>query len=249
MTHIMGDRSMATDRTTLTDVLEAYAASENGPSRTTLPEWVRRYPQYEQQLMEFTARWGLLKWLPDRDDDDEVDEETLVLRGMSTVQAVLFRRQSNIELEHPSIEEQPVQMRDGPRDIPRDIPVDVERPIAGLLREGKRLGITADDLAERVGVSDSILRKLDRRLINPASIPTRISQDLGLALNCGVAQITSYVQLPPTFAPGAQHRASQAPALPTVQEDFFDAVRHDRTLTEERRAQLLSLAGSQKRDE
>ena len=116
MTHIMGDRSMATDRTTLTDVLEAYAASENGPSRTTLPEWVRRYPQYEQQLMEFTARWGLLKWLPDRDDDDEVDEETLVLRGMSTVQAVLFRRQSNIELEHPSIEEQPVQMRDVSKD-------------------------------------------------------------------------------------------------------------------------------------
>ena len=236
---------MATNRTVLDDVLEAYAASEPGPSRTTLPKWVRRYPQYEQQLMEFTARWGLLEWLPDRVDDDEIDEETLVLRGMSTVQAVLFRRQSIIELEHRSTDEQSVQMRD----IPRDVPIEVERSIAGLLTEGKRLGITADDLAERVGVSDSILRKIDRRLINPASIPTRITRDLGLALHCGVAQITSYVQLPPMFAQGAQHRANQAPALPAVQEDFFEAVRRDLTLTEERRVRLLSLAGSRERGE
>ncbi|MGI8546814.1 MAG: hypothetical protein ACR2M1_05685 [Gemmatimonadaceae bacterium] len=257
MTHIMGDPNMATDRTALTDVLETYAASEPGPSRTTLPEWVRRYPQYAQQLTEFTARWGLLEWVPDRIDDDETDEQTLVLRGMSTVQSVLFRRQLVVEsdtqdhslatqpVEHRSTEAQSVQMDD----VPRDVPVEVERPIAGLLTEGKRLGITADDLAERVGVSDSILRKLDRRLINPASIPTRITRDLGLALNCDVVQIASYVQLPPIFAEGAQHRANQAPALPTAQEDFFDAVRRDRTLTEERKALLLSLAGARECDQ
>jgi hypothetical protein len=65
---------------------------------------------------------------------------------------------------------------------------------------------------------------------------------LAQALQRKLGEITEYVRRPPTFAVDAQHRAKQAPSLPTVQEDFFDAVRNDLTLSEERRQQLLALA-------
>lgn len=240
----IGDLTMASERTILDDILEAYVASEAGPSRTTLTEWVRRYPEYQQQLTEFTARWGMLRWLPNKPDDKEIDEEMLVLRGMSTVQSVLFRQRRMSD--QMRAQDRTVEQHSTPVHF---IPIEVERPIAGLLSEGKRLSLTADDLADRVGVSDGILRKLDRRLINPTSIPALIIRDLGHVLGRDVGQITAYAQLAPRFATGAQHRANQAPTLPAVQEDFFDAVRHDLTLSEESRARLLSLAPPQERSE
>lgn len=95
---MIGDPTMTSEGTTLDDVLEAYVVSEPGPSRVTLTEWVRRYPQYEQQLTKLTARWSMLRWLPDKPDDNEIDEKMLVLHGMSTAQSVLFRhRQLNAE--------------------------------------------------------------------------------------------------------------------------------------------------------
>jgi len=74
------------ERQTLEDVLDEFVASGAGPNSASLAEWIRRYPQYERELTEFAASWSLMKWLPPSPDAEEVDEETLVLRGMSVVQ-------------------------------------------------------------------------------------------------------------------------------------------------------------------
>jgi hypothetical protein len=55
-----------------------------------------------------------------------------------------------------------------------------------------------------------------------------------------VASVAQYLQQSPSFAASASYRAEEAPTLPTTQ-DFFDAVRQDPTLDQERRAALLRL--------
>ena len=79
-------------RVTLEDVLNDYVASSPEPSYGALEDWVRRYPQYEQELTEFTISWGLMEWLSPSSDTEEVDDETLVLHGMSIVQNLLHQK-------------------------------------------------------------------------------------------------------------------------------------------------------------
>lgn len=80
------------ERPPLEDVLDAFVASGAGPNSASLHEWIRRYPKYERDLTEFAASWSLMKWLPPSPDAEEVDEKTLVLRGMSVVQNLLHKQ-------------------------------------------------------------------------------------------------------------------------------------------------------------
>lgn len=215
----------------LTDVLKAYAESDPGPNRITLAEWIGRYPHFARELTEFTARWQLLEWTADasllpggeRLADDSASAERLVLRGVSAAQGIFYGKGAQDA-------EQSAQK-----------PVAADPPISGLLREAQHIGIPTDVLAERVGLSDGLLRKLDRRLIDPASIPSYIFGHLAEVLGRSMASVVAYSQLPPAFAAGAQHRARQKPTLPGKQEDFFDAVRSDLVLDNARRQALLAL--------
>jgi len=229
---------MATKRTELDEILEEYAGSDSGPNREALVEWTHRFPQYQQELTEFTARWSMLRWLPDKIENPETPEETLVLRGMSAIQSVLFRYQqgkrggSQVRVAEGLTSG--LVVGQSPLQIP------------GLLKEGKRIGLSAAALAERLGVSDALLRKLDRRLISPKSVPQAFARELANALGCQMEQVVAYTQYSPTFATGAQHSAQKAPTLPAQQEDFVDAVRKDMTMTREQKAKLMSLASPPK---
>ena len=75
----------------LEDVLDAFVASDVNPNEA-LGEWIQRYPEYEQELTEFVVSWSLMKSLPPAPDAEEVDEDTLVLRGMSIVQNLLHEQ-------------------------------------------------------------------------------------------------------------------------------------------------------------
>ena len=74
----------------LEDVLDAYVASGGDPN-SPLDEWIRRYPEFEQELIDFAASWSLMNGLPPEPGAKQVDEKTLVLRGMSVVQNLLHR--------------------------------------------------------------------------------------------------------------------------------------------------------------
>ena len=72
----------------LEDVLDAFVASDVNPNEA-LDEWIRCYPEYEQELTDFAVSWSLMRSLPPAPDAEEVDEDTLVLEGMSIVQNLL----------------------------------------------------------------------------------------------------------------------------------------------------------------
>src|SRR5947208_15987464 len=108
------------ERASLDDVLNAYAISHPGPGYASLAEWIRRYPYYEQELTEFTADWALMTWLPAPADNQNIDEDALVLRGMSIVQNILHAHA-------------PEEMT----------------PLKGIVQEGNQLGLSIQQLARR----------------------------------------------------------------------------------------------------
>lgn len=205
------------ERQTLEDVLDEFVASGAGPNSASLAEWIRRYPQYERELTEFAASWSLMKWLPPSPDAEEVDEETLVLRGMSVVQNLLHRQEQEAA------------------------PPETVAPITSLLDEGRARGLTPRQLAQAAGLGEILLRKLDRRLVRYASIPREAVEALAAALRREAQNVAAYLQQRPKFAAAAQYRAEQAPEL-AEPEDFFTAVRADPTMTDEQRARWLALA-------
>lgn len=228
-------------------VLEAYADAEPGPSRTTLIKWIGRYPQYAGELTNFTARWQLLKWTGDGDDSNEgtdaafaasevPDEEyeRMVLRGVSAAQGVFFAKRAARQSARQTA---PL----GEASVMPSAASPALGPIDSLIASGRRAGLEYVALKERLGLSDALLQKLNRRLVDPLSIPARIIAEIAAALRQQVEAVHQYLALAPTFALGAQHRASQAPALPTAREDFLDAVRNDAALSAARKQEILNL--------
>ena len=198
--------NMPMEQKRLEDILDAYVASGVGPN-SPLDEWIRRYPEFERELIEFAASWSLMKWLPPVPNAEEVDEETLVLRGMSVVQNLLHR--------------QSAESASG-----------AVAPFESLIAEGRERGFEPRRLAHAVGLGDSLLRKLDRRLIAYASLPQELISRLAQVVQREATSITAYLQQDPTLGATTEHRSGQAPILMEL-EDFFDAVRADPTISRE----------------
>lgn len=204
---------------TLDDVLDAYVDAVALPSHPALLEWIRRYPQYERELTAFTVNWSRIEHSHLVTDVAETDEDTLVLRGMSIVQNLLHaQRTLNRESEQA------------------EVPA-----IAGLLREGNRLGLKLPSLAAAVGLTPALVREIDRRLIALASIPREAIEAFAQALRCAPQAVERYLKGTPKFAAGAQYRADEAPVL-AEQRDFFVAVREDSSMSPEQKARWLALA-------
>ncbi len=201
---------------TLEDVLDAFVAFGAGPESASVADWIRRYPEYAPELTEFAASWNLMKSLPPAPDAEEVDQETLVLRGMSVVQNLLHGQQQTQAATAPVV------------------------PFESLIAEGRSLGLAPRQLARAAGIGDSLLRKLDRRLIRYASIPHEAIETLAAAIQREVETVGRYLQQRPTFGT-AQYRSEQAPELAEA-EDFFAAVGSDPTMSDEQRARWLALA-------
>src|SRR5437660_1670995 len=98
----------------LDDVLDAYMAEAGTPNWSSLAVWVRRYPQYERELMEFAATWARMEWAP-LSRGNEVDEDTLVLRGMSVVQNLLHEHRQTRGVSSDNVGEAPSIVVDAQR--------------------------------------------------------------------------------------------------------------------------------------
>ena len=111
----------------------------------------------------------------------------------------------------------------------RNLPQIPVVPFESLIEEGQEKGFEPRRLAHAVGLGDSLLRKLDRRLIAYASIPQELIDRLSQVIQREATSIMAYLQQDPILAAGTEHRSEQAPKL-MAQEDFFDAVRADPTI-------------------
>lgn len=191
----------------LEDILNAYQATSASPSHTALAEWIRRYPHFEQELTEFTVNWSLIESFSSAFPPASTEETILHSDSTSKVQNILGRK----------------------KEISR---VDVQEDLHnGICQEGAMQGLSIRDLANYSYLSVALVRKIDRRLIQYSSIPTRAIEYLAQAIHRDALTVAHYLQAPPIFPQEARYRSEQAPKLAEA-EDFFEAVRKDGMMTE-----------------
>jgi len=208
---------MNTERASLEAVLEEFVASAAKPSVAALREWIARYPEYEQELTEFTVSWSCANVLPPSEAVQEDDgTETLVLRGMSVVENLLFSaRQKSNEQQSKSL--------------------------SGILDEAKSVGTAPAKLAAHLRVSVALLRKIDRHLIIPDTIPLQLLEGVADFFGRTTAAIQHSLKRTPVIAANARHHSKTKPVV-AKQQDFFEAVRQDDSLDQHLREYWLSLS-------
>lgn len=211
---------------TLNDVLDAYAASTPGPNFETLREWVRRYPEFEAELTEFTIDWRLLHTLSPA-AQATADEETLVLRGMSIVEGLLYAQRM-----HAAEERAEGSATEGSK---------MSSPLRSLIGAAAERDVTLDAFAQTTGLSASLIATLNNRLVIVNSIPHQAVESVARVLGRSLEAVLAYLQLPPRLPMTAQYKADQTPTV-AHPRDFFDLVRMDRELTEKQKKQWLALA-------
>jgi hypothetical protein len=134
-----------------------------------------------------------------------ITDERLALRGMSIVQDLLHKAS---------------HLADAPR------------PLEGLLSAARASGMSLSDLARATRLGEVVVRKLDRRLIRFASIPSQAIDAVANAVRCQARVVALYLEQPPAFAPRAHYRAERVPRL-SEPEDFIVAVENDPTMAPE----------------
>jgi hypothetical protein len=207
----------------LEHVLDELVEADGVPGPATLDRWIREYPQFESELVDFMASWTLMNSAAvlATNQDEESDEaaraadERLMLRGMSIVQNLLHHAS-----RRPAIP-----------------------PLNSLLGAAKEAGLSLREFGRATHLGDALIRKLDRRLIRFSSIPKQAIDALAEAARVPAQAVATYLQLPATFAAAPQYRADRAPQL-AEQEEFRAAVQKDPTMTPEDRSRWLDAPGS-----
>ena len=200
----------------LDEVLDAYFEAAEEPDRKVLAEWIARYPQFERELIEFTVAWIQAEELPDNPGTSQA-KPAMLQAGLKIAQQVYEKMSAEKEVPKSSSHSK----------------------LVSLILEGRRLGWTPDQFAQRINVSLEILRKCEQRMFLAATIPTRLSEEIGDAIQRDPADIVAYLKQPPIMQEGLRHKSRRAPTIGAPQ-NFFEAVRTDAELSDEQQAYWLS---------
>ncbi len=206
----MNDQTRMTEAT-FEQVVEAYLLRREeardqtpagaGATRNVLAEFMRLYPQYADQLMEYVATACIVEYVPaieGKTTEERVEEDAIIKRGMETASRLLAARRN-------------------------------EPTLTSLRKTAETRGLTMQTLAAQTNLSVPLLMKLDRRLIRFASIPRVVVERIGAAINETSEAVTAYLQGERKFAIGAAFLAEEAPQMPD-QQDFFEAIEKDLTM-------------------
>ena len=157
---------------------------------------IQRYPSYAALLADYALSRVALR----SDSDAAVD--ALVARVASRADALLAHRLGTTDAPAMGVS------------------------IVSLLTALKERGSDAAPFARSAAVGMSVLAKLDRRLIDMATIPRKLVIDIARALDTEAADIWRYLEKPPTLARGASYRSAQNPELKSggKLESFTNAI-------------------------
>jgi hypothetical protein len=190
-------------------VLDEFMSSPSFGEPQHLDEWIRRYPEYTQELTRFALLQVQLDLMPQQ-EPDPAEDEVYLARGLEIMRGVISRQQ-----KHPALV-----------------------VITDLLAEASARGLNVRGLAHVLRLSVPLVNRLQRRLVAFSSIPGQLIQELARVLERDVAAVTAYLQQRPTFAQGVNYKSETAPVL-APPEDFFDALRADLGIVEDDRAYWL----------
>jgi hypothetical protein len=180
----------------LEDILDALMLEETSPSYEALTRWSDRYPDYTDALAQFFAVWA--RQLDYEDEPVLQDDSSLTRRAVSYALDLMHRQDS---------------LRKTPG----------SKGGLSLIKSARAAGLSLEEIARRTDLDISILRKLDRCLIQEP-IPTLCLERLSSTLDVPVQLLRTMVTGPPMRGARVRHKAKGKPAL--VTESFADAIRN-----------------------
>jgi hypothetical protein len=189
-----------------------YAEEYRQGQRPRIEDYVRRYPQYAGELLEFAVYFHTVGF------EDELFEEPAELKLSPAAEKALAR-----------IREQRAAY--APTAAPAAPAV---APIESLFKQGLAVQLPPPQLAAAVGLTMDVLAKIEARAITVASIPPTLARRLATALKLAPEAIAAYLSPAQPGQAGGFYYADQAPTQ--QQESVLDAVRASALTPEQKSA-------------
>lgn len=111
------------------------------------------------------------------------------------------------------------------------------QPNADLRETAEKQGVAREDLKKLLGVSETFMRKIERRNIE---VPEKFQEKIARVLRLSLESLEAFFAQPSALPRAARYKAKNAPKTQPKQS-FAEAVRHDPEMTEEQKRELLKL--------
>jgi len=203
------------NKKTLDDVLDAFAAAADRPSKALVDEWTEKYPQFEKKIVAFAMEWAATVLVGSEPLAMEV-EDRLVSRTMSHLQS-LRQKQQKIPAAAA-----PAKSVGATRD-------QIQRVEAAFRARGHQAAWT-----KSLGIDESILALFEEHMISPP-VPQRLLNAFSSTLNEGVELVSAWL-----FQSNQQVVLARfAPKAPTRVRWTFQQAVEKSTLSDEEKQQWL----------
>ncbi len=212
---------------TLEDVLHAFSIKQSVPDAKLLNEFVRRYPQYSEELTDLAAALVLDTLGGGLKDPGKLGKEVTAAINSPEVSRAVSRFHSKLSA---------VQMARGSSSESEDSPerTNVPNPFAVLSPADFKA------LAEQLNINNVFLMRFRDRVIVLSTIPEKfictVAEVLGVAKDVVVAHLSSSPEVAPA---GVRFYKSDKQPETASQQTFEQAVRAS-GLSEEQQKRLMS---------
>ena len=177
-----------------------------------LQVWVALYPQHERELVEVAVQH---KYFGDLLDGAPLLGTSMLRFGADTP-------------DFAKIHEQFIRNAQTP-------------PIKTINSELRARGGSLNELASHLRISKTILTKLDKRMLAPASLPNHFVEALAKAIGRSLADTKAYLTMPPSRPSTAlSFKATESPGVSSEQQDFRRALETDEDVKGADQAHWLS---------
>ena len=185
----------------LDDVLNEFVMKEERPTPAALNAWIRDYPQFERELVDFASVWVAEDVLAEPSPLSNEEYDLVVNRVMSRVENLMYQ---NGKSEATAKQQSPGHLN-------------------GLFQAAKDVGLDVSHFLDACRIDRILAVKLDARQIDPRSIPMTLIDLIARTLRRRVDEVVSFLALPPRIIPNASFKAHSTPQV-GQQESFTTAL-------------------------
>lgn len=205
-------------RPSFDDVLVAMLDEDVEPTHDQLLVWIDRFPHLAEDLADYFAAWAVQ--LEAEESTARINAEHFANIGVSHALNLLHTRQARARSAAAS----------------SAASVHASRRLSAI---ASSRGLDDRQLADRVGLDEPLIMKLDRGRISPISdIPRRLVERLSQALGEAATEIWAAIQMGPTAASQGAMLKSKGRAVIAV-ESFSQAIEAS-SLSPEKKAEWLA---------
>lgn len=189
------------------DILDQFMLEYPEPSREAVEDFIRKFPEFHAEILEFAVAWAEDHVLPDADPFTAEQADRLIDRNDSYIANYFYERDgqsSNASVSKVSASASHAQRRT-------------------LKQLSEAAGMSLPELAAKISLDISVIAKLNSCFIRPETIPSGLFDLASTWLRESKDIIRVSVCGPPRFTANAAYLSKEKPSVPG-QVTFQEAV-------------------------